>query len=84
MKKSLILLPLALFALSIAACNNGNNQNNNSNNQSQTQPQAYKDKTIANNKIPYTGSQTVVFISIALVIPLGIIFYKKYRNLSEI
>ena len=35
MKKSLILLPLALFALSIVACNNGNNQNNNSNNTQQ-------------------------------------------------
>lgn len=35
MKKSLILLPLAVFALSIAACNNGNNQNNNSNNTQQ-------------------------------------------------
>ena len=34
MKKSLILLPLALFALSIVACNN-NNQNNNSNNTQQ-------------------------------------------------
>lgn len=35
MKKSLILLPLALFALSVVACNNGNNQNNNSNNTQQ-------------------------------------------------
>ena len=38
MKKSLIILPLALFALSIAACNNGNNQNNNSNKKDIFQP----------------------------------------------
>ena len=32
MKKSLILLPLAVFALSIAACNNNSNNNNNNSN----------------------------------------------------
>ncbi len=43
-----------------------------------------KDNTIAGGKIPHAGAGTSVIFAIAIITVIGIVVYKKYKELSEI
>ena len=62
---------------------NNNNANNSNTNQGNKNPSNNGDKTIATNKLPYTGLKMTLLISVVIIGLCGIVLYIRYKNLNK-
>ena len=64
--------------------NNKNNNNTDDNKNNTNDSKKDEDKTTAPGKIPQTGVNITIALSIIVVIAVSIVIYKKYRDLKDI